>query len=86
VAWQQHVGVAKVEVQVDGGKWQEATLASAISDDTWVQWSMPWVAETGSHTIACRAVSVDGDTQIEQPAPPAPDGAQGWHRVDVTVN
>ncbi|WP_247630802.1 molybdopterin-dependent oxidoreductase [Microbacterium croceum] len=86
MAWQQHVGIAGVEVRVDGGPWRRAELTTAISADTWVQWSMPWVAETGSHTIECRAVSVDGDTQIEQQAPPAPDGAQGWHRVDVTVN
>ncbi|GGM55560.1 oxidoreductase [Microbacterium saperdae] len=86
MAWQQHVGIAGVEVRVDGGPWRSADLAAPISADTWVQWSMPWAAESGSHTIECRALSVDGDTQVEQQAPPAPDGAQGWHRVDVTVD
>jgi hypothetical protein len=38
VAWQQHVGVRGVQVQIDGGDWQDATLATAISADTWVQW------------------------------------------------
>lgn len=85
VAWQQHVGVAKVEVQVDGGSWQEATLARAISDDTWVQWSLPWSAETGSHEIRCRATNVLGETQTEADSPPAPDGATGWHRLTIDV-
>jgi len=85
MAWYQHIGVDGVEVRVDGGPWQAAELASAISTDTWVQWSVPWVAETGAHTIECRAVAVDGEVQTDDPAPPAPDGAQGWHRIDVTV-
>lgn len=84
MAWQQ-VGIAGVEVRVDGGPWQSAELADAISADTWVQWSLPWTAESGSHTIECRALSVDGDTQTDTPAAPAPDGAQGWHRVEATV-
>ena len=85
VAWQQNVGVAKVEVQVDEGPWQEATLATAVSDDTWVQWSIPWTAETGSHEIRCRATNVNGETQTDATAPPAPDGATGWHRVNIDV-
>ena len=85
VAWQQHVGIAKVEVQVDGGPWREATLASAISDDTWVQWSIPWTAERGAHEIRCRATSTAGELQTEADAWPAPDGATGWQQLNVDV-
>ncbi|MFB7249975.1 molybdopterin-dependent oxidoreductase [Microbacterium sp. NPDC056234] len=85
VAWQPRTGVAAVEVQIDDGDWQQAELAPAISDDTWVQWRMPWRAEPGDHRIRCRAVSADGETQTEAPAPPAPDGATGWHTVSVSV-
>nr|WP_314843936.1 molybdopterin-dependent oxidoreductase [uncultured Microbacterium sp.] len=85
MAWQQHVGVEGVEVRVDGGSWRAADLATAVSNDTWVQWSIPWTAESGPHTIECRAISVDGDTQTDTRAAPAPDGAQGWHRVEVSV-
>lgn len=85
VAWQQHVGVAGVEVQIDDGPWQTADLASAISDDTWVQWSLPWTATTGSHRLRCRATSATGEVQTEQTAPPVPDGATGWHTVQVAV-
>lgn len=85
VAWQQHVGIAKVEVQVDGGAWREATLASAISDDTWVQWSIPWKAERGSHAIRCRATNALGERQTETDGWPAPDGATGWQQLNVDV-
>lgn len=85
MAWQQQVGIAGVEVRVDDGPWRRAELATAISADTWVQWSLDWTAESGSHTIECRALSVEGETQTSDPAPPAPDGAQGWHRIDVSV-
>jgi DMSO/TMAO reductase YedYZ molybdopterin-dependent catalytic subunit len=85
VAWQQQVGVAGVEVQIDDGAWRQAALATAISDDTWVQWMLPWTAASGPHSIRCRATNVDGDTQTSALAPPAPDGATGWHTVSVTV-
>ncbi|WP_396667122.1 molybdopterin-dependent oxidoreductase [Microbacterium sp. R86528] len=85
VAWQPHVGVSKVEVQIDGGEWVETKLATAISDDTWVQWSMPWTATSGSHTISCRATNVNGETQTDAIAPPAPDGATGWQQISINV-
>lgn len=85
VAWQTHVGVSGVEVQIDDGPWQAATLASAISADTWVQWSLAWEATSGSHTVRCRAISADGQTQTDAPAPPAPDGATGWDELTISV-
>ncbi|MFH8251381.1 molybdopterin-dependent oxidoreductase [Microbacterium sp. B2969] len=85
VAWQQHVGISKVEVQIDGGEWREAQLATAISDDTWVQWSIPWTAEAGNHAIRCRATNKDGETQTEVDAWPMPDGATGWQQLNVNV-
>ncbi len=85
VAWHQHTGIRRVEVQLDDGPWRTAELAPAISADTWVQWRMPWAATTGTHTIRCRATSADGQTQTSIQAPPAPDGATGWHSIQVTV-
>jgi DMSO/TMAO reductase YedYZ molybdopterin-dependent catalytic subunit len=85
VAWAQHRGVTKVEVQVDDGPWASATLAPVVSVDTWVQWSYSWPATAGKHTLRVRATDKDGQTQTSTPAPPAPDGATGWHSVQVTV-
>lgn len=86
VAWQPGTGVSGVEVQVDDGPWERAELASALSDDTWVQWRLPWRAQRGDHRIRCRAVAADGKTQPETIAPPAPDGATGWHTITITVS
>ncbi|MFI9639568.1 molybdopterin-dependent oxidoreductase [Micromonospora sp. NPDC051925] len=85
VAWAQHRGISRVEVRVDGGGWQEATLAPAVSVDTWVQWSWRWPATTGEHTLQVRATDRDGEPQTPLAAPVAPDGATGWHSVTVTV-
>ncbi|MCU1439181.1 MAG: oxidoreductase [Rhodoglobus sp.] len=86
VAWAQHRGIRGVEVRVDDGDWQSATLADAISDDTWVQWLYEWDATSGNHTIAVRATDAEGDTQREDRRPPAPDGSEGWHTITVTVS
>ncbi|QYC39294.1 TMAO/DMSO reductase [Nonomuraea coxensis DSM 45129] len=85
VAWAQHKGVAAVEVRVDGGAWQEARLAEVPGPDTWRQWSLDWDATPGSHTLQVRATDATGYTQTEQEAPPAPDGATGWHTITVRV-
>ncbi|WP_309615803.1 molybdopterin-dependent oxidoreductase [Salinibacterium sp.] len=85
VAWAQHRGVERVEVRVDDGAWQPATLAEAISIDTWRQWFLPWDAPSGSHTIAVRATGAPNDTQRENRVPVAPNGSEGYHTVTVTV-
>ncbi len=86
VAWAQHRGIRKVEVQVDDGHWQEARLASVPSTDTWRQWTYTWQATSGDHTLRVRATDEDGKTQTEQRAEVAPNGATGWHNVSVTVD
>ncbi|WP_237101201.1 molybdopterin-dependent oxidoreductase [Nonomuraea sp. MG754425] len=85
VAWAQHVGVAAVEVRVDRGQWRQARLAQTPGPDTWRQWVIDWAATPGRHTIEVRATDASGRTQTEQVAPPAPDGATGWHSITVDV-
>jgi len=86
VAWQPGTGVSAVEVQIDDGPWERAEMASALSDDTWVQWGLPWRAEPGDHRIRCRAIAADSTVQTDAIAPPAPDGASGWHTITATVS
>ncbi|MBV1849726.1 molybdopterin-dependent oxidoreductase [Catellatospora tritici] len=85
VAWAQHRGVSVVEVRVDEGPWEPATLAGTVGPDTWRQWSLPWKATPGSHTISVRAADSTGALQPEDRADPFPDGAQGWHTISVQV-
>ncbi|MFC4137513.1 MULTISPECIES: molybdopterin-dependent oxidoreductase [unclassified Microbacterium] len=85
VAWAQTVGIESVEVQIDGGPWQPATLAKAINSDTWVQWSLDWDAVSGNHTLAVRARDRSGELQEQQRAPIAPDGSTGWQSTLIRV-
>ncbi|MEZ5182181.1 MAG: molybdopterin-dependent oxidoreductase [Acidimicrobiales bacterium] len=85
VAWAPHRGIVRVEVRVDGGPWQEATLGPTASEDTWIQWWLRWDATPGDHELEVRATAADGDVQTDVEAPPAPDGATGHHTVRVAV-
>ena len=85
VAWAQTVGIDRVEVSIDDGPWQPATLSTPINDDTWVQWVVEWDAGPGPHYVAVRAVDKNGRLQIEERAPIAPDGSTGWQRTLVNV-
>ncbi|MGV9415602.1 molybdopterin-dependent oxidoreductase [Nocardia sp. NPDC003693] len=85
VAWAQRRGIDGVEVQVDDGPWQAATLAAEYSIDTWRQWTWQWTATPGTHTIRVRAIDRDGETQSEQRTPPFPSGSTGWHSRVFTV-
>ena len=84
-AWAQHRGIEKVEVRVDNGEWQPATLAQEYSIDTWRQWSWMWDAGSGLHTVQVRATDLDGNVQVEERTPPIPGGATGWHTRSFTV-
>ncbi|MEU9386364.1 sulfite oxidase, partial [Streptomyces sp. NPDC048279] len=85
VAWAQHRGIDRVEVRVDDGPWQQARLAAEDSRDTWRQWSFPWQAGRGGHTLTVRATDRTGQVQTAIRARTIPDGASGRHSVVVTV-
>jgi len=86
MAWAQHRGIKGVQVQIDDGAWQDATLSGEVSTDTWRQWMYRWDATTtGSHTIRCRAIDETGAVQTDQVQGVMPDGATGWDSRSVTV-
>ena len=84
VAWAPDRGISKVEVGIDDA-WYAAQLSAPISDATWVQWTHPWDATPGQHRIQVRATDGRGTLQEQIPSRPAPDGARGWHTVDINV-
>lgn len=86
VAWAQHRGISKVEVQIDDGPWAEARLAKDATIDAWRQWVLEWNAVRGSHDIRVRATDGTGLLQTPVEAPPAPNGASGYHSVTVRVD
>ncbi|MHB1171781.1 MAG: molybdopterin-dependent oxidoreductase [Lacisediminihabitans sp.] len=86
VAWAQHVGISGVQVQVDGGAWNDAELAEAISADTWRQWLWRWPAKAGKHVLTVRAIDATGAVQTSAAADVVPDGATGLHSITVNVS
>lgn len=85
VAWAVHRGISAVQVRIDEGEWREAELGGVPSNDTWVQWVYRWDSEPGSHTIEARALDGEGEPQPSEPAPVAPNGAQGYHRIRIDI-
>jgi DMSO/TMAO reductase YedYZ molybdopterin-dependent catalytic subunit len=85
VAWAQNRGIAKIEVQVDEGPWQEATLALEDTIDTWRQWTLRWNATPGNHRLTVRATDADGQVQTTDRAAPRPNGSSGLHNTVVMV-
>ena len=85
VAWATHRGIGRVEVRVDDGPWQEATLGPDVGLDYWRQWYLPWTAEPGRHTLAVRATDGEGDVQTAVRATPFPEGSSGIQEIVVTV-
>jgi DMSO/TMAO reductase YedYZ molybdopterin-dependent catalytic subunit len=86
VAWAQHTGIAQVEVRVDGGLWQPATLSDEVSIDTWRMWHLDVALPAGDHTAEARATDRSGYTQTDARAGVVPNGATGWPAVSFTVS
>ena len=86
IAWAPTRGIERVEVNIDDEGWLPCTLGEAVGDESWVQWHREWTPTAGRHRIQVRATDGDGMTQGERPVPPAPNGAEGWHTVNVNVD
>jgi DMSO/TMAO reductase YedYZ molybdopterin-dependent catalytic subunit len=85
VAWAQHKGIEAVEVRIDRGPWNLATLAAVPDLDTWRQWVWYWDATPGTHVIEARATDKTGYTQTSLIEPPEPNGASGYPSVELQV-
>ena len=85
IAWAPTRGIERVEVNIDDEGWLPCNLGEAVGDESWVQWHRQWTPTAGRHRIQVRATDGDGETQGEREVPPAPNGAEGWHTVNVNV-
>ena len=85
VAWAQHRGIAKVEIRIDEGPWQQTTLAADGGIDLWRQWSFRYDGPAGRHSAQVRATDLTGATQPDQRSRVFPRGATGWHQIQFTA-
>lgn len=77
-AWGQPV--ARVEVSIDGGPWRVATLEEGVGDTfAWTVWSLDWGTPTpGEHTVASRAIDIEGRVQPTMDDPTIADKVTYW--------
>ena len=85
VAWAPTKSIEGVQVQIGNGPWVAADLSNNMSVNSWRQWVYAWDARPGNYRIRCRATDGTGYTQTSEVRPPAPDGATGWHTINVNV-
>ena len=78
-------GISKVEVSTDGGTtWKSAVIKDPLSRFTWVLWTAGFTP-TGkeNYKIVVRATDKTGQVQTSELNKPFPDGATGYHMVNV---
>jgi DMSO/TMAO reductase YedYZ molybdopterin-dependent catalytic subunit len=86
VAWAGDRGVERVEVSTDrGATWQPAQLKRELSPLAWRLWAVSLPPGSKGRRIMVRAVDKTGNVQTSQTSPPHPDGASGYHVIDVEV-
>lgn len=78
-------GIQQVEVRIDEGEWNIATLEPEVSPLQWRRWRWDWPATPGRHLVTVRAIDGGGELQTERLAKPHPDGASGYHAIRVNV-
>lgn len=86
IAWSPTIGIERVEIAIGPDEtWRDAELATVDHDETWVQWKYDWDAQPGQYPIRVRATDKRGNTQSPIPVAPAPNGAEGYHTIEVQV-
>ena len=72
-------GVSEVQVSIDGGEWQDATLSDPLpGQDVWRQWKYEFDDDGADHEVVARAIENDGDVQPDEETGSFPSGASGW--------
>lgn len=86
MAWAGDRGISRVEVSEDNGStWTPVTLKRELGPLTWRPWATRLQRAKGKVRVMVRAVDGQGEVQSSQEAPPHPDGAGGYHFIDVNV-
>ena len=86
MAWaQQNGGVAKVQVQVDGGPWQDAELGPWPATTTGASGTSPGRPSPAPTTSPAASSTATGNTQTPARVEPFPEGSCGIQQLIVKV-
>jgi hypothetical protein len=89
VAFAGRHGVSRVQVSLDDGRtWHEAETKAPLSRWAWVLWRYDWSPDKkGTYAITVRGIDKAGN--VQEPGSlfgrSYPDGAKGYHSVEVPV-
>lgn len=84
VAYAGRRGIRKVEVSVDNDEWVACTLLGNTSPNVWSPWRYQWEnPSAGRHTLFVRAADGTGRVQIRHRQGSFPDGASGYHKIEI---
>jgi DMSO/TMAO reductase YedYZ molybdopterin-dependent catalytic subunit len=80
-------GIRRVELSTDGGRmWRETRLDYRGTPLTWALWSFDWTPDApGRAELVVRATDGTGALQSSKREGISPDGASGYHRIEVEV-
>jgi DMSO/TMAO reductase YedYZ molybdopterin-dependent catalytic subunit len=81
-------GISKVEYSTDGGAtWSPAPFRTPLSTLTWVLWTADWTPpREGAYRLMARATDGMGAPQDARSSASYPNGASGYHTVQVNVS
>jgi DMSO/TMAO reductase YedYZ molybdopterin-dependent catalytic subunit len=82
IAYAGQRGIRAVEVRANGGPWRRATLGSALSHGSWVQWATR-MRGSAPATIEARAIDGTGRIQTARRRDAYPDGSTGWDSISI---
>lgn len=80
-------GISRVELSADDGDtWHEAEIRNEVGPVSWTIWRATWEPPgSGTYQLVVRATDGAGEIQTDERADPVPDGASGYHRIEIGV-
>ena len=80
--------ISRVQVSTDGGAtWKDARIKNPLSPYSWVIWATELdVTSKANYKIVVRATEKTGKIQTGEVREPFPNGATGYHMIDVQAS
>jgi DMSO/TMAO reductase YedYZ molybdopterin-dependent catalytic subunit len=80
--------ISRVQVSTDGGAtWKDARIKNPLSPYSWVIWATELdVTSKANYKIVVRATDKTGKIQTGEVREPFPNGATGYHMIDVQAS
>jgi hypothetical protein len=86
IAFAGNRGISAVEISDDGETWQPVDSIERIAPLSWAIWRFTWnPPKSGTYTLRVRATDGTGAVQTSDRRKPIPDGATGYHKLDIGV-